>query len=178
MDRPLSIESGRLPAKLHLFGLTGSGKSYVALLLAREYGYYIYEADEDFTPRMRAATARGETFTQDMRDEFFDVVAGKFLQLSEVHPLLVMPQAAYHEKHRELLRRSIPGLIQVMVDAEDTTIEKRIMARSNEVTVAYSRRVKAFFDMPGPEIFHLRNNAGDEETLMEFQKWLMRHDPF
>jgi gluconokinase len=156
-------------ALIHLFGLTGAGKTFIANFLRDKYGYFVYEADRDFAPRMWEANRRGETFTDEMRDEFYEIVAGRFLGLSKIHPLLVMPQAGYRRKHREFLRKQIPGLLQVLVIAEEHLVEERIIKRGNEVTVAYAQRVRAFFEEPPSDTPRLYNNAGTASLQKQFE---------
>ena len=160
----------KIPKVLHLFGLTGVGKTYTAQVLAAEFGYFVYDADQDFTPRMREATRRGETFSDDMRDEFYRRVAERAEEIHTHQELLIIPQATYRERHRRYLKESVTNLAQIWVVANDSLVDKRIIERGGEVTLEYSRRVRAFFEAPPTHTPKLINNSGPDEIVGQFRE--------
>jgi len=54
---------------IFLFGLLGCGKNYVGKIF-EEFGFHLYDADKDLTPRMKRAIAKQQAFTEQMRDEY------------------------------------------------------------------------------------------------------------
>ena len=57
---------------LILFGRLGCGKNFVGRALARHFGAFFYDADEDLTLAMRDAIQSQAPFTDEMR-EYYDL---------------------------------------------------------------------------------------------------------
>ena len=104
-----------IPNLVLLFGLSGAGKTFVGELVSRELGYFYYDLDLDMTPAMRTAIAAKRSFTEAERDEYFDLVARRIQEIATQHPRTVFTQGVYKERHRELLRRRVPGLAMVWI---------------------------------------------------------------
>lgn len=144
-----------------LFGLAGSGKSYLANLIAQRYGYINYEGDDDLTPSMREAIKLGSSFSDQMRLEFFQVVAARILELSKVHPKIVVSQGLYRNVHRKYLIDSVPNLRLVWVRASDEVILKRIRSRGVAgIGEDYVRVIRANFEEPDFYVEEI-DNSGD-----------------
>jgi gluconate kinase len=136
------------PPTLFLFGLAGSGKSFVGNLIAELAGWHVYHADDDLTDEMRLALAEHRSFTGPMRDRFFALIVDKILQLQQRHPRLVVTQAVYKQQHRDYLLARIPDMELICVNAEDATILQRINRRSDGISVASAAALRADFEEP------------------------------
>lgn len=165
---------GSAPAWL-LFGLSGSGKTYVADVLAAHFGWPVYHADDGITPAMRQALAEARPFTEQMRDEFFQVLADKIkahLQApghgSQKGPLLVT-QGAYKNRHRLYLQERIPGLRLLWVDALPQLIEQRLESRRDGISVQSARALQRDFEVPVADCARLQNNSDADEIVRQFR---------
>lgn len=159
-----------------LFGLSGSGKTYVADVLAAQSGWPVYHADDDITPAMRQALAEARPFTESMRDEFFQSLADKInarVQASvhsQIHqgPLLVT-QGAYKNRHRLYLQQRVPGLRLLWVDALPQLIEQRLESRQDGISAQSARALQLDFEAPPPDCARLHNNSDAADIVRQFR---------
>lgn len=142
------LDLAAAPPTLFLFGLAGSGKSFVGNLIAERAGWHVYHADDDLTDEMKLALAEHRPFTGPMRDRFFALIVDKILQLQLQHPRLVITQAVYKQQHRDYLLARIPDMELVCVNAEDATILRRINRRSDGISIASAAALRADFEAP------------------------------
>ena len=163
---PSPKSSAVYPEVLFLFGLSGAGKNYCGQLFAGNMGYFFYDLDLDMTPAMRAAIAEGRAFTDEIRDEFFEVVIGRIAELRASHPRLILAQGAYKERHRQRVREAHPGLEFVWIDAPDEVILARLRRRAGGVSTSYASSIRLNFEPPANG--HTVHNDGvSNDTLWE-----------
>ena len=136
------------PDLIFLFGLSGAGKSYCGKLFASRLGYEFYDLDTDMTPAMRQAISEGRPFTDEIRDEFFEVVCKRIGELRREHRKIVFAQGAYKELHRGKVRFAHPSIEFIWIDAPDDIIVARIKARGIGVSSAYAASIRAHFEAP------------------------------
>lgn len=153
-----------------LFGVAGAGKNWVAERLSARFGYHFYDADLDLTPAMRRAIERRELFTDEMRAEFFSLVADRIAVLRRVHPKLLVAQAAYRETSREFLRQRIPGLKLVWVCAPDRLILERLQLRDQGISPEYAAQIYRNFEPPPLDCPRIENDAGEARVIEQFQQ--------
>ena len=163
MVTPESHE-GPFPSPLFLFGLAGVGKSYVAGLLARRAGYYVYEGDTDLPPAMQGAIARKEPFTDEMRDALCARLIERISELRRDHPRLVITQALYRSQHRQRVQEAVPALTFLWVRASDETIVRRLTERGDAVTPAYAAAMRKNFESPGSQTPSVLNEGSEAEV--------------
>jgi gluconate kinase len=156
-----------VPSILYLYGPAGAGKNFVGDVAGRLTGRYVYHADVDLTPEMRAAVAEKRPFTPEMRDRYYNVVAGRLEALLEKHGALVATQGTYKRQHREWLRARLPGLETVCVTADDALILSRLWARGGDITPEYAALLRAAFEPPLPGEKVIINNAGEAEIISQ-----------
>lgn len=168
-ESTLRLESA--PSVLFLFGLAGSGKSYVGDLIARHTGWYVYHADEDITDDMRQALAEHLPFTEKMRDDYISIVLEKILTLRQQHRHLLVTQAVYKQRHREFLMSHISQMDMIHVQADDMVIEKRLLARAGEASTKSAAALRKDFELPQGEYKTLVNNEDDEAIVRQLNKF-------
>ncbi len=164
IQSPISLP--RLPPVVFFFGLAGAGKSYVGDMVNRLTQRPLYHADCDLTARMRQAMATETPFTQDMRDEFFEVVADRILEKLEHNPELIITQGAYKNCNRQYLLTKVPQLEFVQIAAKDQTIVDRLRIRGDLVSIDYAQKLRANFEVPpiGTKIIH---NDSDDDNIVQ-----------
>lgn len=154
---------------IFLFGVAGAGKNWVGELLSARFGYHFYDADLDLTPAMRRAIEARELFTEEMRAEFFTVIAARVAILRRSHPKLMVAQAAYRETSREFLRREIPGLKLIWVRAPDRLILERLQLRGEGISPEYAAQIYRNFEPPPPSCPGIDNDAEEERVVEQFR---------
>lgn len=155
---------------LVLFGKTGAGKSYAAEIFARNFGFYLYDADCDLTAEMRQAIADGLTFDDGMRDRYLEILREKTAELLNNNSKVVLAQGLFKNRHRRMLMKAFPFAVFVWVDADDRLIEERITKRKGSVTLEYARRINPLFETPDFECEKIINNGGAEELMHEITR--------
>ncbi len=159
------MKSG-IPNLVFLFGLAGVGKSYVGRVLAERFGYAAYDLDSDLTPAMRRAIADRIAFTEQMRDEFFDVVESRITELVAVYPRLVLTQGAYKERHRMKISQCHPEIKFVWIDAPVEILRQRLATRADSIAPDYAFRIMSNFEPPGdPAALRLLNDTSSHGEL-------------
>ena len=159
VDNNVTLDLSGAPSTLFLFGLAGSGKSFVGDLIGELCQWHIYHADDDLTDKMKLALKRQQPFTDSMRDEFFAIIIKKILYLQTLYKRLVITQAVYKERHRMLLRASIADMDLVMVDADDATIIKRLQKRSDGIGQQSAAALRDDFERPSDDTKRILNNS-------------------
>ena len=154
---------------LLLFGMSGAGKTYLGELISSRLGYFHYELDRDLTPAMRAAIAAKRSFTEQERDEYFEQVVVRMQEILTQHPKTVFTQGVYKERHREALRRRIPGLETVWVQAPQSVIQNRLQRREGGVPPDYAEMITRNFEVPLAGRTLVNDEICSEELLRRFK---------
>ena len=159
---------------IFLFGLLGCGKNYVGKIFA-EFGFHLYDADQDLTPRMKSAIANHQVFTEQMRDEYFDIVIRKVAELQKNHRDLVVAQALFKNKHRRKILNAFPDAKFIWVQCAPELIRDRLTARANHIAgKSYGKLVNSHFELPTIPCEVLMNNDGREEVLEQIKSVLKK----
>jgi len=156
-----------------LFGLSGSGKSYVGDVIADARGWSVYHADDDITPAMRQALAASRPFTDAMRDEYFVLLADRIrarqAQSAPDQPLIVT-QGAYKQRSRDYLQEQVPGLAMIWVDAPDALIEQRLGLRAGGITSQSAAALRQDFEFPPRGALKIVNDRAEDHALAQFER--------
>lgn len=161
------LDLSKAPSTLFLFGLAGSGKSFVGDLIAEHTGRFIYHADSDLTDTMKRALALQRPFTETMRDEFFATIVEKIRQMRCEHQQLVVTQAVYKRRHRALLNSAIPDMEFIMVDAQDGLIAKRLKQRTDGISQYSAAALRSDFEPPDVSTKILQNNRDRQHIIKQ-----------
>lgn len=132
-----------------LFGLPGTGKTYVGKVFEKYFNYYFYEGDNDLTPEMKEAIKVQRVFTDQMRDVFFERLISKIQDLGSKIQNLVVAQTFIKEKYRVDLLKKIPTAKFILIETKKEIREKRLMKRVDyPLNLEYARKMEANFDKP------------------------------
>src|SRR3989339_836550 len=132
-----------------LFGLPGTGKSYVGKIFKKYFNYCFYDGDEDLTPEMKAAIKTKTVFTDQMRNIYFKILISKIQRLSKKHKKLVVAQTFIKEKYRINLLEKIPEAKFVLVETDKFIREKRLNERTDyPLNLEYARKMELNFEKP------------------------------
>ena len=176
-DASPALDLRRAPPTLFLFGLAGSGKSFVGNLIAERAGWHVYHADDDLTDEMLLALAERRPFTGPMRDRFFALIVDKIRQLQQQHPRLVVTQAVYKQQHRDFLQARVPDMELVCIGAEDATIVQRINRRSDGISIASAAALRADFEAPAAGCKVIVNDSDASAIVRQLNRFYGAQEP-
>jgi gluconokinase len=148
-----------------LFGLSGSGKNFVGEILARDFGYYFWDADTVLLPEMRECIKQKKPFTQTMRDDFTRSIINKVTELKNQHPKLAIAQALYKEKNRQEILAAFPDAQLVWIKSTPEKIVERLTKRNASIDIEYAQQISRYFEatkLPHLEIV----NTSDEQAII------------
>lgn len=132
-----------------LFGLPGTGKTYVGEIFKKYFDHYFYEGDNDLTSEMKTAIKTKTVFTDRMRDVFFKRLIDKIQNLVIKHKKLVIAQTFIKEKYRIDLLNKIPRTKFILIETKKDIREKRLMQRTDyPLDLGYAKKMERNFDKP------------------------------
>jgi carbohydrate kinase (thermoresistant glucokinase family) len=155
-----------------LFGLSGAGKSNVGDVISQHTGWPVYHADIDITAEMKLALTEARPFTDSMRDEYFSQLLEHIKDRQQSDLPLIVTQGAYKQKHRDFLRKHLPQLTFVWVDAPLDMIIKRLEQRGQGIRAASAAALFKDFEPPRDNSFRLIND-GDKTRVLEQSRQAM-----
>jgi len=149
-----------------LFGLPGTGKTYVGKVFEKYFDYYFYDGDNDLTHEMKEAIKTKTVFTDQMRDVFFEILISKIKSLANKHKKLVVAQTFIKEKYRLALLKKIPEAKFILIETKKSIREKRLIKRTDyPLDLEYTRKMVANFDKPIINHLIIINNEDGEESI-------------
>lgn len=157
-----------------LFGLPGTGKTYVGKILEKYYEYCFYDGDNDLTPKMKASIKTQTVFTDQMRDMFFEKLTTKIQELRTLQGAegnlkcknLAIAQTFIKEKYRIELIDKIPEAKFVLIQTKKSIREKRLIERVDyPLNLDYARIMEKNFDKPIIDYITIINNSDGEENI-------------
>ena len=159
------------PRALYLIGLAGVGKNYVGDLIGRLWNYHVYHADDDLPADMREAVDKNVLWTEEQVDGFYALIRRRALELLEAHPKVVITQATYFQRYRDLMREAIPDIEFLWITADHDVNVRRIRERSDYVSVEYFESTLSYFETPPEGTKTIVNNGDDSEIIRQLVAW-------
>jgi len=154
-----------------LFGLAGSGKTYIGDVLSKEFGIFHYHADDDITPAMRNALDKCQSFTDQMRDDYFELLVGKIRRLQCKHGKLIVSQAVYKQRHRDFLQEELPTMLMVHISCRDDVIQQRLQQRQVGAAIQSVAALKQDFEFPDSGVLQITNNPESESISLQLERF-------
>lgn len=157
-----------------LFGLPGTGKTFIGKIFEKYFNYYFYDGDYDLTPEMKIAIKTKTVFTDQMRDVFFKILIDKIKSLTKKHKRLVVAQTFIKEKYRIDLLKKIPKAKFILIEAKKDIREKRLMERIDyPLDLEYARKMEGNFEKPKIDCQIIINDDDGGENIKEQIKKLI-----
>lgn len=155
-----------------VFGLPGSGKSYVGTILKKEFDFCLYDGDIDLPRDIKDAIANKTLITDTMRDEFFKRVICQIKRLKKTHRKLVVAQTFIKEKYRKLVLKHFPDTQFILIKTKTSLRESRIAQRKYyHLDRAYAQAMCRNFESSRINHAVLDNNTdGEEEIKKQLKK--------
>lgn len=177
-ERDLELPSDNVtrqtkPIFLALFGPGGSGKSYVAGILANEFGFYHYEGDNDIPEEMLGYINRNQTVPEHIRDDYYRLVMSRVERIIPQHERFVLTLVFPYERYRHMYMERFPDIIFVLADCGMDKRLERINTRATHPTndLWTLGRASAF---ESPKIAHyVLDNSSDGPQIREYISQLL-----
>jgi len=112
-----------------IMGVSGSGKSTIARMLADALGATFLEADDFHSEANREKMKQGNPLTEQDREPWLASLAEKMQQLSPTP--FVLACSALKEDHRRILRHACPEMRIVLLQGSRELLENRLTQRKN-----------------------------------------------
>ncbi len=148
-----------------LFGLPGAGKSYLGKLLEKAYGFTFLEGDNALTDDMKECVKNKESFTQEMRDKFTQILIDRISLVKKVtnNAPVVLSQALFKRKNREEIQEAFPGCFFVHVTSSADILFSRLLKRGDDVTPGYAEKIMPYLELPDDDALNTFTVNNDEE---------------
>lgn len=168
----MNLHIPKAPNVIFLFGLSGSGKSYIGDLIGNKLGWHVYHADQDITKEMKECLKECRPFTDDIRQRYVDIIIPKIKELKLKHNHIVVTQGLYKNKHREIIAEEIQNLEFVWVYSNQETLMSRLTRRHQGVSIKTSIVLQSDFEPPheGAKVIY-NFTAGDEEIIRQLNRY-------
>ena len=147
-----------------VFGVAGSGKTYVAKLIAKHFGFHHEDADQWLPQSMQSAIHAKQQFTKEMLAEFTDIIISNIQK--QTHENLVVSQGLYREENRQAILKAFPKAKFLQVNASPATIHTRLAHRKDWVDYEYALSMYKRFE-PMPRAYVLENDAKGEAAILK-----------
>ena len=155
-----------------VFGKPGAGKSYIADILEKSFGYFSFNGDDAIPTDMREQLFKRGVITDEMRKQFLENMVAAIKKLSLQHDKLVAHQTFLKEFMRKQILSTLPDATFLLVETADSIRENRYMKRKYfNLGLAYLRRMTDLFEpisIPHEVIFN--NKEGPQEIIKQLQK--------
>jgi len=112
-----------------VMGVSGSGKTTVARLLAQRLGWAFAEADEFHSPANVAKMRAGVALNDDDRRPWLAAIADRIDSAREANEPIVVTCSALKRRYRDILMASRPDVALVYLKGDYDTIAQRMAAR-------------------------------------------------
>lgn len=149
-----------------LFGLPGTGKTFVGNIFKKYFDFYFYDGDDDLTEEMKQAIKVQRVFTDQMRDVFFERLIKKIKNLQSKCQNLIVAQTFIKERYRVSLINKIPEAKFILIETKNSFREKRLAQRKDyPLDLEYARKMKINFDKPVINHLVITNNIDGVEDI-------------
>lgn len=149
-----------------VFGLPGTGKTYVGKLLSEKLGYYYYEGDTVMPKDMQDAVVNKQVISDEQRDIFFKKLIEEVRTLKEIHKNIVISQTFIKEKYRQQFLQHFPETKFLLVETDTTTREGRLKKRKTfPIDKEYARAMCKIFEAPLLPHKTIDNTQDGEEAI-------------
>ena len=157
-----------------VFGLPGAGKSYVADVLSKSFGFTHYNGDTDIPKDMRDALWRKEKITDDMRRQFIANMIASIKKMTNTEKKLVIHQTFLKEFMRKQFLAAFPKVQFLLVETPPVLREQRYMKRKYfNLGLEYLRHMSALFEpVKIPHSVITNSKDGKEDIEGQFEKLL------
>ncbi len=158
------------------FGIPGSGKSYIAKNLAKEFNAYFYEADVDFKDEYRVRGKLSKEDGEKVKNEFYDIVISKIKSYLSEYKLVFVATALGKNKFRHKFIKEFKNEITFVLvtpdpnkhldyvlerELPDTSVSKEELQK--DLKIHLENKILTF-EIPDFKYIELENDYSNEAT--------------
>ena len=159
-----------------LFGNSGAGKSYVADILTKRFGYFSYNGDTALPKNMKEKILERSDVTTDMRRRFVKNIIDEIRNLSNIYDHIALHQALIKEHMRKQIWREYPDAIFIWVVCDEAILKKRYLKRSYfNLGLEYLQVMMDAFEKPKHPHYVIRNDSDGSEKIIEQLQVIIGH---
>ncbi|GJL63402.1 MAG: hypothetical protein NPIRA04_20560 [Nitrospirales bacterium] len=114
---------------LIIMGVSGSGKTTIGTLLARDLGWTFYEGDKFHSQKNIAKMARGVPLTDEDREPWLHALRQLIEKLLDTSEHAVISCSALKQAYRDVLAAHCPRVQFVYLKGTDSLIRERLLKR-------------------------------------------------
>ncbi len=149
-----------------VFGLPGTGKTFVGKLLNEKLGYYYYEGDTVMPDDIKDAVFKKQAITDEQRDVFFKRLIEEIKKLQETQQNIVVSQTFIKEQYRQQFLQAFPDTQFLLVETDTPIREGRLEKRKSfPIDKEYARAMCKIFETPKLTHKTINNTAEGEEEI-------------
>ncbi|MBP9719105.1 MAG: AAA family ATPase [Candidatus Levybacteria bacterium] len=159
-----------------VFGLPGSGKTFVGNILKKAFGFSLHEADSDLPDDMREAIATQSVISDTSRDVFFAKIVAHTKHLQKQQTKLVVTQTFIKEKYRKKFLEAFPNTLFLLVEAPAKLRERRLKNRIDyPLDLSYVQQMNTLFEAPHiPHEIVQNDHEGETHIKKKLEEILQR----
>jgi len=144
--------SGRKPDALIVMGVSGSGKTTVARLIAERLGFEMLEGDSLHPPENVEKMRRGEPLNDADRGPWLERIGERLKLMGAERRGVVATCSALKRAYRAKLLAARPDLVFVYLKGEEALFAERVRVRHHEYMPASLLQSQfATLEEPGPD---------------------------
>ncbi len=168
-----------------VFGLSGTGKSFVSRLLTERFGYEWLRSDEirkelaGIKPEEDASAPFGEgIYTEEMTRRVYEEMVERANRLVGEGRDVVLDATFLRRWQRDLVGRRFPDALFVLTVCDEGEVRRRLASRKDVSDADWEIyiRQKAVFEPPQGEEYVELDTAQDKEKLLKVLEDLLKDE--
>lgn len=156
---------------LIIFGLPGSGKSYLGNVLQKTFGFFHHDGDDALPINMKKMLIKGEKITDRQRSIFFNKLIQQVKKIATRQKDLTVSQTFIKEQYRLRFAKNFPHATFLLVRTNTRIREKRLSERKTfPLEKEYQHAMSLMFEPPRIPHIIINNNASGKKILVTQMK--------
>ena len=159
-----------------LFGLPGSGKSFVGDLLQADFDFWFHEGDDDIPADYRQQVLVGRVVGEPMRDDYHRHLIDRIAELQRAHRRLAVAAPLLRDRHSQWLRARFPQALFILVHCRPDAWETRLQRRTHTISLDYARKVASLNEPVTVPYVVLDDSADGPDGIREQIRTILKND--
>lgn len=168
------------PSLIIVMGVSGTGKSSLATLLADAFEYRFVDADDFHDTTAKAQMSHGISLTDSQRQQWIERLSSFLFESSRDNEHIVLAYSGLKKHHRNQFRKLPFNTDFILLEGNPTVISARIQKRKGHfVDASFLNCQLEDMEWPKadePDIHYLNIERSFDVTFMEAKLLLSKHD--
>ncbi len=153
---------------LVVFGLPGSGKSYISKIIKDNYGFAVYDGDDVIPFAMKKALLNKKPIPDKLRNTFNKAMLSKLKLLTEKYSKLVFMQTLLKDEIRQKIHNLFPYGKFIFVMTNNDLREERYTKRIRfNLGLKYLRQTSKIFEEPSISYIVINNDINGQSNIIK-----------